>query len=66
MGIFPFHGRATTYGYLVGKTPCYTLFDTGASKAMLNKNSVMNILFFIIILNINKCTTHSGLQMTSL
>ena len=37
MGIFPFDGRATTYGYLVDKTPCYTLFDTAASKAMLNK-----------------------------
>ena len=37
MGIFPFDSRATTYGYLVDKTPCYTLFDTGASKAMLNK-----------------------------
>ena len=37
MGISPFDGRATTYGYLVDKTPCYTLFDTGASKAMLNK-----------------------------
>ena len=29
--------RASTYGYLVDKTPCYTLFNTGASKAMLNK-----------------------------
>ena len=37
MGIFPVDGRASTYGYLVDKTPCYTLFDTGASKAMLNK-----------------------------
>ena len=37
MGIYPFDGRATTYGYLVDKTPCFTLFDTGASKAMLNK-----------------------------
>ena len=37
MGILPFHGSATTYGYLVDKTPCYTLFDTCASKAMLNK-----------------------------
>ena len=31
MGIFPFDGRATTYGYLVDKTPCYTLFDKSAS-----------------------------------
>ena len=38
MGIFPVDSRASTYGYLVDKTPCYTLFDTGASKAMLNKN----------------------------
>ena len=37
MGIFPVDGRASTYGYLVDKTPCYTLFDTGSSKAMLNK-----------------------------
>ena len=37
LGIFQFDGRATTYGYLVDKKPCYTLFDTGASKAMLNK-----------------------------
>ena len=37
MGIFPVDGRASTYGHLVDKTPCYTLFDTGASKAMLNK-----------------------------
>ena len=37
MGIFPVHGRASTYGYLVDKTLCYTLFDTGASKARLNK-----------------------------
>ena len=37
MGIFLVDGRASTYGYLVDKTPCYTLFDTGASKAMLNK-----------------------------
>ena len=37
MGIFPVDSRASTYGYLVNKTPCYTLFDTGASKAMLNK-----------------------------
>ena len=39
MGIFPVDSRASTYGYLVDKTPCYTLFDTGASKAMLNKKS---------------------------
>ena len=37
MDAFPFDGRATTYGYLVDKTPCYTLFDTGASKVILNK-----------------------------
>ena len=37
MGIFQVGGRASTYGYLVDETPCYTLFDTGASKAMLNK-----------------------------
>ena len=37
MGIFPVDDRASTYEYLVGKTPCYTLFDTGASKVMLNK-----------------------------
>ena len=37
MGIFPVDGRASTYGYLVGKTPCYTLSDTCPSKAMLNK-----------------------------
>ena len=37
MGIFPVDGTESTYGYLVDKTPCYTLFDTGASKAMLNK-----------------------------
>ena len=37
MGIFPFDGRITTYQYLVDKAPCYTLFDPGASKAMLNK-----------------------------
>ena len=37
VGIFPFDGRATTSGYLVDKTPCDTLFDTGTSKAMLNK-----------------------------
>ena len=37
MGIFPVHGRASAYGYLVDKTPCYTLFDTGAYKATLNK-----------------------------
>ena len=37
VGIFLFDGRATTYGYIVDKTPCFTLFDTGASEAMLNK-----------------------------
>ena len=37
MGIFPFDGRATTYGYFVDKTPHYTMFHTGASKAMLTK-----------------------------
>ena len=37
MGIIPVDGRVSTYGYLVDKTPHYTLFDTGASKAMLNK-----------------------------
>ena len=37
MGIFPVDGRASTYGYLVDKTLCYALFDTGTSKAMLNK-----------------------------
>ena len=37
IGIFPFDGRTITYGYLVDKTPCYTLFETGASKDMLNK-----------------------------
>ena len=37
MGIFQVDGRASTCGYLVDKTPCYTLFGTGASKAMLNK-----------------------------
>ena len=37
ISIFPVDGRAFTYGYLEDKTPCYTLFDTGASKAMLNK-----------------------------
>ena len=37
VGIFPFDSRTTTHGYLVDKTPCYTLFRTGASKAMLNK-----------------------------
>ena len=36
MGIFPVDGRASTYGYLVENTPYFTLFDTGASKAMLN------------------------------
>ena len=37
IGIFPLDCRATTYAYLVDKTPCYTLFDTGTSKAMLSK-----------------------------
>ena len=37
VGIFPFDGRETTYGYLVDKTLCYTLFHTGASKAILNR-----------------------------
>ena len=37
MDIFPFDGRAITYAYLVVKTPCYPMFDMGASKAMLNK-----------------------------
>ena len=37
MGIFPVDSRAPTYGYLLDKTLCYTLFDTGASKAVLNK-----------------------------
>ena len=37
MSIFPVDGRASTYGYLLDKTPCYTLFDKRASKAMLNK-----------------------------
>ena len=36
MGIFPVDGRASTYEYLVDKMACFTLFDTGASKAMLN------------------------------
>ena len=36
MGIFPVHDRAFTYGYLIDKISCYTLFGTGASKAMLN------------------------------
>ena len=31
VGVFPFDGRETTYGYLVDKTSCYTLFDTGVS-----------------------------------
>ena len=39
MGKFPIVGSETTYGYLVDKTPCYTLFDTGESKAMLNKEA---------------------------
>ena len=50
MGIFSVYGRASTYGYLVDKTACYTLFDTGASKAMLNKKFYDEQ--FIIILNI--------------
>ena len=37
MGEFLFDGITTTNGYLGDKTPCYTMFDTGASKAMLNK-----------------------------
>ena len=37
MGIFPFDGRTTAYGYLVHKTPCYTMFDRVASKTILNK-----------------------------
>ena len=37
VGTFPFDGRAPTNGYLVDKTPCYTLLDTGTSKAMLSK-----------------------------
>ena len=37
MGIFSVDGRASRYGYLVDKTPCFPLFDTDASKAMLNK-----------------------------
>ena len=37
IGIFPLDGCASTYGYLVDKIPCYTLFDTGASKGMLIK-----------------------------
>ena len=36
MGIFLVDGRASTFGYSVDKTPCYTLFDACASKAMLN------------------------------
>ena len=36
VGIFPFDGRAITCGYLEDKTPCHTLFDTGASKAIMN------------------------------
>ena len=39
MGIFLVDSRASTYGCLVDKTPCFTLFDTGASKAMLNMKS---------------------------
>ena len=37
MGIFPVDDGVSIYGYLVDKTPCYTLCDTGASKAMFNK-----------------------------
>ena len=37
MDIFLFDGRASTYGKCLDKTPCYTLFDRGSSKAMLNK-----------------------------
>ena len=37
MGIFPYDGRVITYHCLVDKTPCYTSFDTDASKAMLSK-----------------------------
>ena len=36
IGIFLVDGRVSIYGYLVDKTPCYTLYDTGASNAMLN------------------------------
>ena len=35
--IFPFDGSTTTYGYLVDRIPCFTLFDTDVSKAMLNR-----------------------------
>ena len=31
------HGLILVCSYLVDKIPCYTLFDIGASKAMLNK-----------------------------
>ena len=37
MDIFPFDGQPTTYECLVDKTPCYTLCNTGGSKAMLTK-----------------------------
>ena len=37
IGIFPSDGRLTTYEYLVDQTPYYTLSDTSASTAMLNK-----------------------------
>ena len=37
VGIFPFDDRATTNEYLIDSTPCYTLFEKGASKAMLNE-----------------------------
>ena len=36
ISIFPVDGRASTHGYLVDKTPHFTLFDTGASEGMLN------------------------------
>ena len=45
MGVFPVDGRASTYGYLVDKTPSYTLFDTGASKAMLNQKFYEHPIF---------------------
>ena len=47
MGIFPFYGRITTNGYLLDKTSCYSMFDTGASKAMLSGCFMMNILHYI-------------------
>ena len=37
MGIFPFDVGAPTNRYLADQTPCYTLFDTGASKAKLDR-----------------------------